>query len=290
MKKPKKFRTSKFYFNKINILVVGLGLGILSQHFPQMTKIAEKGLVKLEVYIDQFNPKVLPSCSAVLQPDVLPSSLPMERNLYHPTSYFKIDRAGYSLVYDGRTRNPLWVYECLTAASVNGPAKRLDVFKEDEMIPSPLRATLIDYKGSGFDRGHQAPAADHRATTDRMADTFYLTNMCPQFPEFNRGYWKEFEIFVRELTKSYLEVHVLTGPLYLPTSYTDGKRYVHYQVIGPHDVAVPTHFFKILILDDGTSQKQTLAYVLPNKKIEAAVSLESFRTTIEKVEEPIPDR
>jgi DNA/RNA endonuclease G (NUC1) len=52
--------------------------------------------------------------------------------------------------------------------------------------------------------------------------------------------------------------------------------------MGHYSVAVPTHFFKILILDDGTSQKQTLAYVLPNEKIEATVSLESFRTTIGK--------
>jgi endonuclease G, mitochondrial len=286
MKKSKKFRTSKFYFNKLSILFLGLGLGILSQHLPQVKKTAEKALVQLEFYIAQFNPKVLSSCSAVVQPDVLPSSLPIEvEKFYHPTSYFKIDRAGYSLVYDGRTRNPMWVYECLTAASVNGSAKRLDVFKEDEIVPSLLRATLTDYKGSGFDRGHQAPAADHRATTESMADTFYLTNMCPQCPEFNRGYWKEFETFVRELTQSYVEVHVLTGPLYLPKIALDGKRYVHYQVIGPHDVAVPTHFFKILILDDGRSYPQTLAYVLPNEKIESTVSLESFRTTIEKVEQ-----
>jgi DNA/RNA endonuclease G (NUC1) len=55
--------------------------------------------------------------------------------------------------------------------------------------------------------------------------------------------------------------------------------------MGHYSVVVPTHFFKILILDDGASQKQTLAYVLPNEKIKATISLESFRITIEKVEQ-----
>jgi endonuclease G, mitochondrial len=52
-----------------------------------------------------------------------------------------------------------------------------------------------------------APAADHRANTESMADTFYLTNMCPQCPQFNRGYWKKLEKYVRDLTKSYTHVH-----------------------------------------------------------------------------------
>ncbi|SPJ31799.1 unnamed protein product [Candidatus Protochlamydia amoebophila UWE25] len=46
-------------------------------------------------------------------------------------------------------------------------------FKEDEKIPLHLRATLADYKGSGFDRGHMAPATNHRSTFDIMEDTFF---------------------------------------------------------------------------------------------------------------------
>jgi endonuclease G, mitochondrial len=156
-------------------------------------------------------------------------------------------------------------------------------FKEDEQIPEQLRATLADYKGSGFDRGHQAPAANHRSNPKAMADTFYLTNMCPQCPKFNRGYWARLEKHIRDLTKNYQNVYVVTGPLYLP--YEEGnKRFVKYQVIGPNDIAVPTHFFKVITLEDLQGRKEMNAYILPNAEIPSNAPLHQFETTIQKIE------
>ena len=75
-------------------------------------------------------------------------------------------------------------------------------------IPQHLRAILADYRGKGFDRGHMAPAADHRSSPEAMADTFFMTNMCPQCPELNRGYWAKFDKYVRDLTKDHSNVYV----------------------------------------------------------------------------------
>ena len=33
---------------------------------------------------------------------------------------------------------------------------------------------------SGFDRGHMAPAGNHRSSQQAMDDTFFLSNMSPQ--------------------------------------------------------------------------------------------------------------
>lgn len=53
-------------------------------------------------------------------------------------------------------------------------------FQEDTDIPEMFRAHLKDYVSSGYDRGHQAPAADDLSSQEAMDQTFLLTNMAPQ--------------------------------------------------------------------------------------------------------------
>ena len=171
------------------------------------------------------------------------------------------NRTEFVSCYDRSTRNPYWVIEHITKASLakaelNGDRKR-SVFKEDEAIPLKFRNRLRDYFRSGFDRGHQAPAADAKFNQLAMDETFYLTNMCPQVGDgFNRDYWSHFEDFVRRLTNKYDDVRVMTGPLYLPKLGADGKYRVTYEVIGsPPNIAVPTHFFKLVVGETQGSEK-----------------------------------
>lgn len=53
-------------------------------------------------------------------------------------------------------------------------------FKEDTVIHPYFRATNSDYRGSGYDRGHLAAAANHRLNQLIMDQTFFLSNMAPQ--------------------------------------------------------------------------------------------------------------
>jgi endonuclease G len=202
-----------------------------------------------------------------------------------PVSYFFIQREGYSLAYDARHKNPHWVYEILTEEGLKGSADRSHcAFKEDETIPEHLRASPSDYHGHGYDRGHMAPAADHRASQEAMDDTFFMSNICPQNPKLNRYYWAVFEKHIRDLTKDYKNIHVITGPAYLPTIEEGGRRYVKFEVIGPHDIAVPTHFFKIIALESYDGVREIRAYLLPNQEIPNQTPLDNFKTTLEKVE------
>lgn len=80
-----------------------------------------------------------------------------------------------------------------------------------------VRSLNSDYKGSGYDRGHLAPAGNHKSNQKFIQDTFYLTNMAPQVGKgFNRDSWNRLEKYVRKLTKKYSNVYCCTGPLYLP--------------------------------------------------------------------------
>lgn len=80
-----------------------------------------------------------------------------------------------------------------------------------------FRAKLSDYRGTGYDRGHMAPASNHKESQGSMDETFSLSNIAPQVGGgFNRDYWARFERFVQDTTKSFDDVWVVTGPLYIP--------------------------------------------------------------------------
>ena len=192
--------------------------------------------------------------------------------------------------FDRRTRNPHWVAEHITRASLamNGGDRRHSNFVEDASIPAPFRAKLADYFRSGYDRGHQVPAADCKWSQEAMDHTFLLSNMCPQVGDgFNRDYWAHVEDFCRRLTNHYPSVRVVTGPLYLPKRESDGKWRVSYEVIGqPPNVAVPTHFYKVVFGEDGSTGGNVAlgAFVLPNAPIPNSKPLGDFEVPLEAVE------
>ncbi|CAL5875174.1 uncharacterized protein PFLUO_LOCUS9478 [Penicillium psychrofluorescens] len=194
--------------------------------------------------------------------------------------------------FDRRTRNPAWVAEHITPQSlaIKNADRRHSSFVEDEALPPKFRAKLADYFRSGYDRGHQVPAADAKWSQAAMDDTFALSNMCPQVGEgFNRDYWAHFEEFCRNLTRQYSSVRIVTGPLYLPRRDPDGKWRVNYEVIGnPPNVAVPTHFYKVIYAEDGSESPDSKvalgAFVLPNARIPNEKRLSDFEVPLEAVE------
>ena len=185
----------------------------------------------------------------------------------------------------------MWVAEHITPASIsaNNADRKHSYFVEDDAIPEMFRAKLKDYARSGYDRGHQVPAADAKWSQEALDQTFLLSNMCPQVGDgFNRDYWAHLEDFCRRLTNNYPSVRIVTGPLYLPRrDPDDGKWRVSYEVIGnPPNIAVPTHFFKIVFAEDGkTGGNVSLgAFVLPNAPIANDKPLTDFEVPVQAIE------
>ncbi|EPY83303.1 TBC1 domain family member 13 [Camelus ferus] len=105
-----------------------------------------------------------------------------------------------------------------------------------------------------------------------------------QVPHLNQNAWNNLEKYSRSLTRTYQNVYVCTGPLFLPRTEADGKSYVKYQVIGKNHVAVPTHFFKVLILEAAGGQIELRSYVMPNAPVDETIPLERFLVPIESIE------
>ena len=202
---------------------------------------------------------------------------------------------GFVAAWDPRTRNPAWVAERITAGAARGPADRdRSRFVEDAAIPARFRSRLEDFRGSGYDRGHLAPAANHKRSQRAMDETFRLSNVSPQVGAgFNRNYWARFERFVQDFARVADEVFVVTGPLYLPGREPgpEGGFRMGHRLLGrpPRLVQVPTHFFKVVLgeVPDAASGRPAAAlgaFVMPNAKIPADAPLADFLVRLEDLE------
>ncbi|XP_068246772.1 endonuclease G, mitochondrial-like [Palaemon carinicauda] len=142
-----------------------------------------------------------------------------------------------------------------------------------------------DYKGSGFDRGHMAAAGNHRLSQEICHQTFLLSNMAPQVGRgFNRDKWNDLEQYCRKKVFDNANVYVCTGPLYIPRREEDGKLYVKYQVLGQSHVAVPTHFFKVMVTETNSGELELESFLLPNVAIDDATPLSTFYVPAEVIE------
>lgn len=164
-------------------------------------------------------------------------------------------RKNYVVSYNRETKCPNWVLWELTREHTDGNIKRPDyAFHEDMEVPSP-RAELVDYRGSGYDRGHMCPAGDNKWDEDAMYESFLMTNMCPQNQQLNSGLWNQIEMQCRYWAKKYEKLYIICGPIFLRGEH---------QTIGPNRVMVPEAFFKAVICLEG--EPKGIAFVCRNTK------------------------
>lgn len=196
-----------------------------------------------------------------------------------PQAVYERVREGYVLAQDARLKIPLWIQYELSPDDLHGPADRTEDFRPDTSIPFGCRAELQDYSSSGFDRGHMAPAKDMDRSRSVMSESFLLSNMAPQIGVgFNRHIWAYLEAAVRGWVEQRGTLTIITGPVF---AVDDGQ--VSYRVIGNNHVAVPTHFYKIIVDAKNPSQLEALAFMLPNEKLSGRYYSE-FLTTIDEIE------
>ena len=79
----------------------------------------------------------------------------------------------------------------------DGNLGRTDAFAEDPEIPEQYSTTKKNYSHSGFSRGHLCPSNDRQCSVEQNKQTFFLSNMQPQWQEHNGGLWNNLENKVR---------------------------------------------------------------------------------------------
>lgn len=180
-----------------------------------------------------------------------------------------IRKSYYTLNYSEQDEQPYWVAYLLKPAMINGQAGREDDFRADPEVKSGS-AQLSDYKASGYDRGHLAPAADMSFSAEAMSESFFLSNMSPQVPSFNRGVWSKLEQRFRDYVLQEGSVYIVTGPVFLENKGS----------IGVNEVTVPGFYFKILY--DSDPKPVMIAFLLPNEK--GTKALQEYQVSVDYLE------
>ena len=166
-----------------------------------------------------------------------PQFYPLGKQLTVPNTK-ELCNSFYVIVYDDEHNHPVFVSELLKHGSGVGTIPRIGSFHTDPRVSHTPTNEI--YTGTGFDKGHLAPA-DDGATIDQVKDTFLLTNMTPQQPTVNRISWKALEMKVRKIyDNSSSDVYVVNIPIY-------GKQYTF---LNNSFVPVPTGYWKIVYHDN----------------------------------------
>lgn len=179
----------------------------------------------------------------------------------------------YVIGYDLELKVPLWTAHRLNAKGL-GKSERVNCFRRDPRVNAPAASLTSDYKEPVFDQGHLTPNGDMSIGLIPVINSFVMSNMTPQFCQFNRGVWQILESLIRVWVKERSPLYVVTGSVFdhdgngRPDANADVPRMK--STNGKARVAVPSHFFKIVIhqKDDGTVD--ALAFLMPHDQTDVA--------------------
>lgn len=207
------------------------------------------------------------------------SNLKRETRYGVPAADLVLFNRHYVLGYSFYFRQAKWALEIVNPKAED--VERANNFRPDYRVPERFRADLADYVNSGLERGHLVASANQIGTEIQNSETFLLSNMSPQHPNFNKGIWKKLESAVRKLDEKVkvLETYVISGPLF----------YFDQEVImmGTTDdngvtLPIPHAYFKSVLTENNRGTINMWSFIIPNE--ETDLPLEDFQVETTKIE------
>lgn len=183
-----------------------------------------------------------------------------------------VEYKAFALAYDEQHEQAAWVSYRMSAQGKARKHERYDRFMADNNV-STGSATPNDYSNSGYDRGHLAPAADFATDKEAMKESFYMSNMSPQEPSFNRGIWSKLENKIRDWAEEEQDIWVITGPVLLYQK--------NLKKIGENNISVPLLYYKV-ILDVREPEIKMIGFVLRNES--SSEPLYNFVVPVDSIE------
>lgn len=156
----------------------------------------------------------------------------------------RIDREGYTLIWDEQMRFPKMIAYELTRKELNGSKSCGARYHSDPDVDEYSDKGYQGAADQGFEKGHLLPAAHSRFSLKSCLDASYYSNIQPQRDSLNRGAWKASDDRAELLVKRHGVVYVHSGPVPI---YSDSL---------PSGMPLPSGFWKVLIYPDGVLWKK----------------------------------
>ena len=176
----------------------------------------------------------------------------------HKTSDSYSDGVNYSVEWDIEKKSQRWsCYQMMRGYQVTGVKRYKNdanqyPFDEDleKLVPNAYFSQDYYWSDRAFNHGHICPSADRLYSDRANYQTFYLTNMQPQYREFNAGIWEKLEIRIRNAwTPSNA-----TDVLYVCKGGTiDNENQIIKRINGR--LIVPKYFFTALLLKNSSGYR-----------------------------------
>ncbi len=189
---------------------------------------------------------------------------------------------GYVVSFDTTHKTPNWTIHDLTFTQIRTDtlprASRRSRFLQDRLnLNANQQASHNDYTNSGFDRGHFVPAGDFFWDKPQKDDTFFVTNISPQTPDFNQIVWQNLEIKTRDLIlDNRVNATVITGAIY-------ASKRVKNRGLSRKKISIPSHLFKVVYTKIGNTD-HLYCFLVPHMFAYPDKSLTCYQVSLDQIE------
>lgn len=147
-------------------------------------------------------------------------------------------------------------------ASNDGSLSASCQYPNDQDLSPTYQMTADPYKYNNFDHGHICPSADRLRSTESNYQTFFITNMQPQYSNFNgsnsnssindRSPWFRLESQIRTWASANMSDTLFVVKGGTIDSSNQIIKYLTDKINGQNKIPVPKYFFVALLSKKGT--------------------------------------
>lgn len=174
----------------------------------------------------------------------------------------------YVLSYDAALRTPIWAAYRLQREDLAASLERKSCFRLDPRLKLSEGSMCDGYGEPNYEQGQIVPSGDMSRNLRARLNTFMMSNTAPQHCAFARGTWRILESLVRDWARRTGGLYVISGSVFDRDG--NGRRDPSEAAVrmgssdGEAQVAVPSHYFKIIAEETAPGAVVAISFLLPN--------------------------